>query len=98
MPPGSVGCLEGIAQHQQPLRELAALDQQLPFQEVTRGLPDVRVQTCRHLDQARDLPIGGCEVTCHRRDAADALIQHLTKQEWLICALQLFQAEASYLE
>jgi hypothetical protein len=32
--------LEGIAQHQQALRELAAFDQQLPFQEVTRGLPE----------------------------------------------------------
>ncbi len=35
-PPGSVARLERIAQHQQALRELAAFDQQLPFQEVTR--------------------------------------------------------------
>ena len=98
VPPGSVARLEGIAQHQQALRELATFDQQLPFQEVTRGLPERRVQTCGRLDQARDLPIGGCEVTCHRRDAADALIQYPAKQEWVILTLQLFQAEASFIE
>jgi hypothetical protein len=41
---------------------------------------------------------GGCEVTYHRRDAADAVIQCPTKREWVICALQLFQAEASFIE
>jgi hypothetical protein len=45
------------------MRELAAFDQQLPFQEVTRGFPEPRVQTCGGLDYTRDLPIGGCEVT-----------------------------------
>jgi hypothetical protein len=64
---------------------------------VTRGLPEVRVQACGHLDQTFDLPIGGCEVTCHRRDAADAVIQYRTKLELVICALQIFQAEASFL-
>jgi hypothetical protein len=97
MPPGSVAGLEGIAQHQEALRELAAFDQQLPFQEVTCGFPEARVQAGGHLDQARDLPIGGCEVTCHRRYAADAVIQGPTKQELVICAL-LFQAEASFIE
>jgi len=58
----------------------------------------VGVQTRSHLDYTRDLPIGGCEVTCHRRDAADALIQYPTKLEWVIRALQLFQAEASFIE
>src|SRR5882724_4288470 len=90
--------LKRIAQHQQALRELAAFDQQLPLQEVTHGLPEVGVQTRSHLDYTRDLPIGGCEVTCHRRDAADALIQYPTKLEWVICALQLLQAEASFIE
>jgi len=65
------------------------------FRKVDRGHPDVRVETCGHLDQARDLPpdraVAKSPVIV--RDAADAVIQYPTKQEWVICALQLFQAE-----
>jgi hypothetical protein len=34
----------------------------------------------------------------HRRDSADALIQYQAKQDLVLGALQLFQAEASFLE
>jgi len=77
--PGSTTRLKRIAQYQQALRELAALDQQLPF----RNWPAV----CQNARSnvwpprlTRNFSIGGCEIAYHRRDAADAVIQDATKQ------------------
>jgi hypothetical protein len=58
----------------------------------------VRIQICGHLDYARDLPIGVCEVTCHRRDAADTCIQYPAKLERVIYALELIHAESSFIK
>jgi len=95
-PTGSVARLERIAQHRQALRELTTLDQQLPFQELARGLPKMCIQSCRHVDQTRDLSFGGREVANHGGDTAYAVIQGPAKQELVIRTAQFFQAGVSF--
>jgi hypothetical protein len=49
------------------LPELAALEEEVPFQATPRNLPERRVVACREPDHHLDCWLGGKEVTGHER-------------------------------